>query len=343
MNAPATHTARLVVNAAGPGVSVQDSGRHGYLRFGVTGAGPMDPLAHAVANRAVGNPLDAAALEISLGGLDLTGAGSPVDVALAGGNFTIRLNDQALPAATRLTLNPDDRLQVKAGPAGCWCYLAVAGSLDLPKALGSLATHTRSGLGGVTGRNLAAGDTLGVLNPRAGHEGTGRILAPFLERPGEVVRVLLGPQDDYFAADQIEAFLNGPWTLTARGDRMAAFLDGPRIGHARGYDIVSDGIAMGAVQVPGNGLPMVLMADRQPTGGYPKIANIIGPDLGRLAQIRAGTPFRFAAVSWDEAVAARRTEAEELARLGVEPLVRQVFTSEFLLGLNLISGVGEID
>lgn len=343
MNAPASHTARLVVNAAGPGVSVQDSGRHGYLRFGVTGAGPMDPLAHAVANRAVGNPLDAAALEISLGGLDVSCAGAPLEVALAGGDFTIRLNDQALPAATRLTLNPDDRLQVKAGPAGCWCYLAVAGSLDLPKALGALATHTRSNLGGVKGRNLAAGDELAVLDPRAGHEGTVRILAALLERPGAVIRVLLGPQDDYFAADQIDAFLDGPWTLTARGDRMAAFLDGPRISHAAGYDIVSDGIAMGAIQVPGNGLPMVLMADRQPTGGYPKIANVIGADLGRLAQVRAGTPFRFAAVSWEAAAAARRAEAEEVARLAVEPLVRRIFPSEFLLGLNLISGVGEID
>ena len=125
----------------------------------------------------------------------------------------------------------------------------------------------------------------------------GAIVAPWLDRPVDTIRVVLGPQHDYFADDQIAAFLAGPWTVSARSDRMAYFLDGPRLTHARGYNIVSDGIAMGAIQVPGDGRPIVLMADRQSTGGYPKIATIIGPDLGRLAQARPGAVFRFAAVS----------------------------------------------
>ncbi len=113
------------------------------------------------------------------------------------------------------------------------------------------------------------------------------LVAPWLDRPPEEIRVVLGPQDDFFSDDQIAAFLAGPWTVTTKGDRMACFLDGTPLTHARGYNIVSDGIAMGAIQVPGEGWPIVLMADRQSTGGYPKIATVIGPDLGRSRKPRA--------------------------------------------------------
>ncbi len=151
------------------------------------------------------------------------------------------------------------------------------------------ATHTRSGLGGLDGRGLRAGDRLGVSEARAGDGAPQRLLAPWLDRDPSRIRVVLGPQDDYFAEDQVAAFLAGPWTVSPRGDRMACFLDGTPLTHAKGHDIVSDGVAMGAIQVPGNGLPIILMADRQSTGGYPKIATVIGPDLGRLAQAQ-GAP-----------------------------------------------------
>ena len=210
----------------------------------------------------------------------------------------------------------------------------------MPPALGSVSTHTRSGLGGLDGRALAAGDELPITEPRTLDPAMARIEAPWLDRPGDEIRVLLGPQDDYFAADQIAAFLQGPWTVSGRSDRMAYLLDGPRLVHAKGFNIVSDGIAMGAIQVPGSGQPVVLMADRQPTGGYPKIANVIGADLGRLAQLRPGARFRFRAVSREDAVAARRAEAVALAGpIRLEPLIRTDFPSEFLLERNLISGV----
>jgi allophanate hydrolase subunit 2 len=123
---------------------------------------------------------------------------------------------------------------------------------------------------------------------------------------------------------------------------MGYLLEGPQLTHVKGFNIVSDGIAIGGIQVPGEGRPIVLMADRQPTGGYPKIANVIGPDIGRLAQLRPGDRFRFQAVSVDEAVVVRRQEADALAtRLALEPLVRADFPSEFLLGLNLIDGVAD--
>jgi biotin-dependent carboxylase-like uncharacterized protein len=227
---------------------------------------------------------------------------------------------------------------VRAGAAGAWCYLAVGGTIDVAPVLGSIATHVRSGLGGLGGRALAAGDALPVrdLGPV---DAPAALVAPWLERAGDVIRVILGPQADYFSADQIAAFCAGPWTISPRSDRMAYLLDGPRLAHAKGFNIISDGIAMGAIQVPGDGRPIVLMADRQVTGGYTKIATVIGPDLGRLAQLRPGARFRFAVVTVEAAVAARRAERDALATLRAEPLVRRHPDSELLLGLNLIGGV----
>ena len=332
--------AALLIETAGPGITLQDGGRHGYLRYGITAAGPMDPLMHATANRAAGNPLDAAAVEISTGGLAVTAEGGALGLALLAPGFRVTLDGAALPDTLALTLEPGQRLVVRAGDAGAWGYLAVSGLIDVAPVLGSVATHTRSGLGGLDGRALAAGDRLPIRDPRTGDGPPHRLLAPWLARDPREIRVVLGPQDDYFAPEQIAAFLAGPWTVSPRGDRMACFLDGTPLTHAKGHDIVSDGVAMGAIQVPGNGLPIVLMADRQSTGGYPKIATVIGPDLGRLAQIRGGARLSFRSVPVAEAVAARRAERDVLTDpVQREPVVRTDFASDFLLGLNLVGGV----
>jgi len=245
-----------------------------------------------------------------------------------------------LPSAAVVRLEPEATLSIRPGASGAWCYLAVAGHIDVSPTLGSVATHVRTGIGGIDGRMLAPGDLLPVRAPRDIQPAVARIEAPWLERSGDVIRVVLGPQSDYFSADQIAAFLAGPWTVSDRSDRMAYLLDGRPLVHAKGFNIVSDGIVMGAIQVPGEGKPLVLMADRPPTGGYPKIATIIGADLGRIAQFRPGTRFRFTAVSVAEAVKARRDEAEALAvQIKLEPLIRTHFTSEYLLTRNLVDGV----
>jgi biotin-dependent carboxylase-like uncharacterized protein len=330
----------LRVLSAGPGATLQDGGRHGYLRFGVTAAGPMDALAHSTANLAVGNPADATAIEVSVGGIEVTAEAASLNVAIAGGEFELSLDGRPLPPAAAFTLEEGAALKIRAGPSGSWCYLAAAGRFTVPKVLGSHATHTRTSFGGVNGRALAAGDRLGIEPSASSQPSISAIVAPSLDRPVDTIRVVLGPQHDFFAEDQIAAFLAGPWSVSARSDRMAYFLDGPKLTHARGFNIVSDGIAMGAIQVPGDGRPIVLMADRQSTGGYPKIATIIGPDLGRLAQARPGAVFKFAEVSIEQAVAARREDAAQLARgVVTEPVVRTHLSSEFLLGLNLIDGV----
>lgn len=329
----------LRVLAAGPGCTVQDGGRHGSLRYGVTVAGPMDPLAHALANRALGNPPDAAAIEVSLGGIELTAEDHPLAVAIAGGAFQITLDGQVLPAASVARLEPGATLKLRAGADGVWCYLAVPGGIDVPAVLGSRSTHGRTRMGGLDGRMLQAGDRLPVRGSASPDLATGAIAVPLLHRPPGTIRVLLGPQQDYFAPDQIEAFLAGPWTISPRGDRMACFLEGPKLTHALGFNIPSDGVAMGAIQVPGEGLPIVLMADRQSTGGYPKIATVIGVDLGRLAQARPGTQIRFQAVSHDEAVRALAGERAVLARaIPIEAVTRSRFSSEFLLGERLVDG-----
>ena len=333
-------TARLVVLAAGPGVTLQDSGRRGFSRWGVTGCGPMDPNAFRLANRALGNDIEAAAIEISAAGLEVTAEGGSLDLAVVGRAFDIRLDDRRLPSAVALRLEPGVRLTVRAGASGAWCHLSVAGAIDVPPVLGSRATHTRSGLGGLHGRGLEAGDRLAILGPRRVIETVSAIDAEALGENRGPIRVVLGPQDDHFAADQIDAFLGRDWRLSPRSDRMAYSLEGEPLTHAHGHDIVSDAVAHGAIQVPGSGLPFVLMADRQPTGGYPKIATVIGADLGRMAQIRPGEIVRFRAVTLDEAVAARRRMEEGLARpVRLTPVVRETFTAADLLGLNLVSGM----
>lgn len=329
----------LRVLSAGPGVTLQDGGRHGYLRHGVTVAGPMDPLAHASANLALGRPRDSAAIEVSLGGVELTAEDAQIDLAVVGGAFTILHDGRSMPDAVALRLMPGERLTIRAGQRGAWCYVAVSGRVDLVPALGSQSTHSRSRLGGFDGRALRPGDHVPVAERRDAVEGPARIGVPELPDAKTPIRVMLGPQHDFFAPDQIDAFLSRPWRVGANSDRMAYALEGPPLIHARGHDIVSDGIVHGAIQVPGSGLPFVLMADRQPTGGYPKIATVIGMDIGRVAQSRPGETLAFRAVSRAEAIAERlRVETILAHPIRREPLGRGDLSSETLLGLNLVSG-----
>jgi biotin-dependent carboxylase-like uncharacterized protein len=332
--------AAIRVLYAGPGVTLHDGGRHGYLRFGISTAGPMDRLAFRTANLAAGAEQDATAIEVSIGGVDLSAEGGAVGIAVAGGGFQITLDGCGLPGRVAVRLEPGARLNIRAGASGCWCYAGVSGSIGVAAVLGSTSTHLRSGIGGLDGRMLRAGDCLPVTDAFDLPAGAGEIVAPWLDRPGDVIRVIPGPQDDYFAADQIAAFFQEEWTVSTRSDRMAYLLDGRPLRHAQGFNIVSDGVAMGAIQVPGDGRPLVFMADRPPTGGYPKIANVIGADVGKLAQLRPGARFRFAAATNEEAVRALRAGVEALhpaAEVRRLPPLRPA--SPTLLAVNLIGGV----
>jgi biotin-dependent carboxylase-like uncharacterized protein len=321
-------------------VTLQDGGRYGYLRFGVTAAGPMDRLAHATANRAVGAAPDATAVEVSVAGMECTAEGATFDVAVAGGSFDIRLDGRALPSEVIASLAPGTILSLRPGPSGAWCYLSLAGRFEVPLVMGSASTHIRSGIGGLHGRALAGGDLIPVTGARTDGRPPTAIDTSHLSRRNDVIRVITGPQEDYFPPDQLQAFLTHRWTVSQRSDRMAYRLESEPLTHNKSFNIVSDGIPLGGVQVPGDGQPLVLMADRQPTGGYPKIATVIGADIGALAQLRPGSSFTFTSVTLDEAVEARRREVEALHRqISKRPIVRTEFSPQFLLGRNLVDGV----
>jgi antagonist of KipI len=305
----------LVVVDPGLLTTVQDRGRPGYQRVGIPPSGPMDRGAFVLANRLVGNPDDAAGLELTLRGPRLEVRRATV-LAVTGAEMGLTVNGRAAPAWTAVAVEPGDVVAFRMATGGCRAYLAFAGGLDLPPALGSCSTYLRGRLGGVEGRALQKGDTLPLGPPRP----------PLAPRPGRTVpparrpsypaevdcRVVLGPQDDRFTAAGVRALLDGPYEVTPQADRMGYRLKGAVIEHARGHDIVSDGIPLGGIQVPGEGQPIVLLVDRQTTGGYTKIATVIGPDIARIAQTRPGQRVRFRQVTVAEAHLALAEEARRL-------------------------------
>ena len=302
----------LVVLSAGPATSLQDAGRFGWQRYGVGPAGAMDRPALALANALVGNAPGAGGIEFALVGGRLQVAGGSARVALAGADSGIKVDGKPVAPLTSATLHEGQTLEVGAARAGMFFYLAVAGGFSVPPVLGSLALHHRAGMGGLQGRTLRAGDRLVLaLAEPSGPELTLPELPPAEAGP---FRVVLGPQSDHFTQAGIATFLGSDYLITDQADRMGMRLSGPAIEHsAKGYNIVSDGIPTGAIQVPGNGLPLVLLADRQTTGGYPKIATVISADLPRLAQCRPRTKVRFASVGREEAVRIAR-EADAALR-----------------------------
>jgi len=296
-----------------PGVAntVQDGGRRGYRAIGVPLAGAADPVLMASANRLLGNAADAAAIELPLAGPGLRAPDGPVRLALAGAVAArlLRADGTRLDvgAAQTVTLRRGDVLDVGPVRAGC-AYLALAGGCRVPAQLGSRSTYARARLGGVAGRALMAGDRIECGAP-AGDPGVEwRAPASFGHDDGPV-RVLLGPQDDAFEPGAVRAFLAGPYRVGRDSDRMGLRLEGPALKHRGGADIVSDGVAPGAIQVPGSGQPIVLFVDAQTVGGYAKIATVIRADLPRLAQLRPGAELRFAAVTRAQAFAALHAQA----------------------------------
>ena len=294
-------TARLTVAFAGPHVTVQDGGRPGLARFGVPRSGAMDRLALAAANLAVGNAPGAAAIEVSLGGLQLDCVGGPISFAVAGGGFIVEHGGQKGGSWQVVTLQPGERLVIRRGPWGAWCYLAFAGGLVTKPWLGSAATHSQSGFGG--GR-VVTGDELSVEAPR--FVATQALPCPAFARPLTQIAATLGPQERFFAPDQIAAFEGAIWRLSGAYDRMGVRLTGPLLPPDAPLDMPSEPVARGSVQVAGDGVATVLLADHQTTGGYPKLATVLDADLDRFAQLRPGDAFRFRLLAAEAALSHAR-------------------------------------
>ncbi len=293
--------------APSPFSTVQDFGRVGWRRYGVTGAGAMDLESHAVANALVGNPVEAATVEFAHGGGEWTISGAPARIAVAGGSFTASIDGRAVPTMSSALLRPGARLAIGGARDAVWGYLAVSGGIQVQRELGSRATYVRAGIGGHEGRKIEAGDALALQHlPLDGPERTFDRPIDGSNDPARPIRVVLGPQDNYFTDESVVLFLTSHYQVTWQADRMGYRLEGPPLEHSRGFNIVSDAILPGSIQVPGNGRPIVLLRDAQTTGGYPKVATIISPDLGRFAQLRPLSRMRFAAVTLDAAQLLRR-------------------------------------
>ncbi len=302
---------RLVVSTIGPASSVQDGGRHGAQRYGLTPSGAMDRLALAAANTLVGNPPLAAAIEIGPFGAAFTARDGAVRLGLAGAPRNADISGRAIALQTSITLADGETLNLGFARGGAFSYLAIEGGIAGEPVFGSLAVNARAGLGSPYPRPLQAGDEFQTEAASGAPER--RIdLPPPTEDP---IRVVMGPQDDEFAEAEKKLFLDGAWRISATSDRMGYRLEGPETRHLHGHNIVSDGTVDGSIQVPGNGAPIVLMPDRGTTGGYPKIATVITADLGRFAQIPAGKVFRFRAITMAEAQAEARKFTELLRTL----------------------------
>jgi biotin-dependent carboxylase-like uncharacterized protein len=294
-------SASFIVTQVGPHVSIQDSGRRGLMRFGVPESGPMDRTAFAIANAALGNTTIPPVIEISMGGLQLECVDGSVTVALAGGGFQVAIDQSSFGSWAVATIHAGARLTVKPGPWGSWTYLVFAGDLQANRWLGSAATHSQSGFGG---GQIAKGQRLVIENAEVRDERCGPIPCPVFARPRTSLRVVLGPQDRFFAPDTIHALLWQPFSLTDAYDRMGVRLAGPTLRPVGKLDMPSEAIVRGSIQVAGDGRPTVLLADHQTTGGYPKIATVISADLDRFVQLRSRSQVVFESISPEAAIEA---------------------------------------
>ncbi len=278
--------------------TVQDQGRTGYQQFGVPVSGAVDPRSAAVANILAGNEEGEAVLECTIMGPQLRFDQSAV-IAVTGADLGPTLDGVPMDNYRAVRVGAGQVLRFTGPKSGCRAFIAVAGGLDVPQVMGSRSTYMKAKIGGFHGRKLEKEDVLGLRAPGTEPKALAtRAIAPeFRARAEYTLRVVPGPQDDAFTAAGMETFFTGLYTVTAEFDRMGCRLEGPEIAHETSGDIISDGIAFGAIQVPSSGQPIVMLSDRQTTGGYTKIANVISADFRILGQLKSGDKVRFEKIS----------------------------------------------
>ena len=316
--------------------SIQDAGRFGFRRFGVPWSGVLNPEAAKLANALAGNPLDSAVLEFFQNGLTLQLTEGVLRLAVVGDCLLDLQRDtrrRVFRSGRSVKLLPGDTLQIGRVNSGKVGYVAVYGGFDLPVVMGSRSTYLRAGFGGLNGDLLRAGSVLSVVataDAGCNHHlpvvnfGADRSEPPPDGRPPRTIRLIMGPQDDYFTRSAHQLLLSEVYRISHDSDRMGCRLAGPRLEHDpdKGAEIISDGLVPGAIQVPGSGAPIVLLADGPTVGGYPKIATVISADLPALATMMPGAQLRFAAVTVEEGEdILRASRVAFAARLeAIEPL-----------------------
>lgn len=293
--------------------TVQDLGRWGYQRYGMSVAGSMDHFATKVANYLVGNDENQAVLETTLMSPEIEFLCDEV-ISITGANMKPKINGEAVPMWTSLIVRANDKLSFSNATSGIRTYIAFSTGIDVPEIMNSKSTFLKGKIGGFKGRKLAKGDEIPLKNkviPDSGSYLPKKFDPEYKE--DNTIRVVLGPQDDYFSKESIDTFLNSEYKITSEADRMGYRLDGAKIEHIEGADIISDGIVFGSVQVPGHGSPIIMMADRQTTGGYTKIATVITPDLSKLAQMKPGSKINFKKISIEESQEIYREYEEKIS------------------------------
>lgn len=307
-----------MIRVVKPGLlaTIQDEGRYGFQAYGVPVAGAMDKYAYRVANMLVGNRPGAAVLEMTVAGAQLFFE-SDMFVAICGADMQGKLNGKTIANWSCFKVSGGSELLFDYAVCGCRTYIAIHGGIDVPVVLGSRSTYTRAGIGGVEGRALKYGDIL-----HCGNEGLRQPQEVVLDSqfipnyPEEIVlRVIPGPQADYFTDSGIKAFFSNKYTISLEADRMGYRMEGPLIAHKERADIVSDALCRGAIQVPGHGKPIVMMMDTATTGGYAKIGTVIGPDIVGLAQSKPGQKVVFRQCSDELAEFILRSECDTLDRV----------------------------
>ena len=285
--------------------TVQDLGRWGHQSHGVPVSGPMDMYAHRLANALVGNPAACATLEITMIGPELEFDDERM-VVVTGAEFAVTAGGSAVPPETVFHVPAGARIRFAERRRGARAYLGIQGGIAVPPVLGSRATHVTSRMGGVEGRALRGGDRLplGDGPPHRVRQGYAGQEARRHVSGHARVRILPGPQRDYFTDEAFNTLLSAPYTIGANSDRMGFRLEGPLLTHAGEADIISDATPIGALQVPASGQPILLMADRQTTGGYPKIGTVITADLDLAGQLGPGDTISFVACLAADALAA---------------------------------------
>lgn len=293
--------------------TVQDLGRNGYQSQGFGVSGVMDARSFKIANLLIDNPENEAVLEFTLMGpvLEFT---SETIIAITGGDFQPMVNKEPIPMYTAIYMNKGDLLEFRGCRTGCRGYISFSSYLKIPVVMGSRSTNSKCGIGGYKGRRLQDGDYLEFRIKR-------RYLPYFLSRNLDLdefdqeeatLRVIMGPQEERFTQQGIQTFLNSEYTVSSDFDRMGCRLEGPFIAYKETSDIISDGIAFGSIQVPSHGKPIVLLSDRQTTGGYAKIATIASVDIPKLVQRKTDHKVCFKAITVEEAQRLLLEEMKEI-------------------------------
>jgi len=288
---------------AKPGLftTVQDIGRYGYLKYGVPISGAMDTFSFVAANLLVKNPLNSACLETTLIGPELQ-ALKKTQIAVTGGEIPIDINGHKASMWQTIEVQESDVISFGKTESGCRAYMSIKGGINTPQVLRSRSTYVRGGFGGIDGRQLRSGDIIKGF-PTISLERSYAFPEEFIPKYTDFhkICVVLGPQADMFTEKGIETFLTSEYTITSEADRMGYRLEGPNTEYRAKAEVISDPLLPGAMQIPPNGKPIVIMRDAQTTGGYPKIAAAITPDISLLGQAKPSDKIKFSKITTHEA------------------------------------------